>query len=264
MDVGTSGADHAVDVRERLPAVLAADARLTVDRLGHFSFHWAVPIDVRGDNQAPDADKHGTISLDPGVRTFMTGYDTDGGVLERGAGDVARVSRLCVAYDHLQSRWSQPGVRHRRRYRLQRAGRRIMAKVHDLVHDLHRRLARWLCSHYRAIVLPVFESQQMAMRVHRRIRGKTARAMLTWSHYAFRQRLLATAREHPWCRVLLTTEEYTTATCGRCGNLNLRVGSAKVFRCPRCGFVADRDANAARNILLKLLTSLSALLGAVL
>jgi len=167
-------------------------------------------------------------------------------LVEWGAGDVTRLTRLCHAHDRLQSRWSQPGVRHRRRYRLQRAGRRILAKVHDLVRDLHRRLARWLCEGYRAIVLPPFETQRMAMRIHRRIRGKTARAMLTWSHYTFRRHLLFKAAEHPWCRVHVHTEEYTTATCGCCGHLNRRVGGSKLFRCPACGYQADRDANGAR------------------
>jgi putative transposase len=104
----------------------------------------------------------------------------------------------------------------------------------------------------------VFETQKMATRLHRRIRSKTARDMLTWSHYSFRQRLLHKAREFPGCHIHIATEEYTSKTCGQCGILNAKLGGSKVFCCGQCGYTADRDANAARHILLlKFLTEMN-------
>ena len=47
------------------------------------------------------------ISLDPGVRTFMTGYDPSGIAVEWGKKDIGRVYRLCHAYDKLQSKRDQ-------------------------------------------------------------------------------------------------------------------------------------------------------------
>lgn len=47
------------------------------------------------------------ISLDPGVRTFMTGYDPSGTAVEWGKNDIGRVYRLCHAYDKLQSKRDQ-------------------------------------------------------------------------------------------------------------------------------------------------------------
>jgi putative transposase len=76
-----------------------------------------------------------------GVRTFETGYDPSGQIYEWGANDMQRIYRLCKAHDDLQSRWSQPDVRHRQRYRLQRAARRLRARIRNLVDDLHHRLA---------------------------------------------------------------------------------------------------------------------------
>src|SRR5262249_17521274 len=74
----------------------------------------------------------------------------------------------------------------------------------------------------------------------------------TWSHYRFRQHLLHKAREYPWCRVIVCTEEYTSKTCGCCGEINRGLGGSKTFRCPnpRCASELDRDINATRNILL--------------
>ena len=48
-------------------------------------------------------------------------------------------------------------------------------------------------------------------------------------------------------------ESFTSKTCGKCGKINQLLGSSKEFICPFCGYDADRDVNAGRNILLKFL-----------
>ncbi|CAG8563269.1 1267_t:CDS:2 [Ambispora gerdemannii] len=45
-------------------------------------------------------------------------------------------------------------------------------------------------------------------RGQRRIGSKTAQAMCTCSHFRFGQHLIHKAREHPWCRIVVCTEEY--------------------------------------------------------
>jgi hypothetical protein len=39
---------------------------------------------MESENQAPDSRLHNTISLDPGCRTFISGYDADGTLIEWG------------------------------------------------------------------------------------------------------------------------------------------------------------------------------------
>jgi len=85
----------------------------------------------------------------------------------------------------------------------------------------------------------------------RSISTKTARAMCTMSHFGFKQRLLSKQREYPDCNVIICDEAYTSKTCGACGGLNDSLGGKKEFECAFCGYCADRDVNAARNILLK-------------
>src|SRR3954465_15802377 len=142
----------------------------------------------------------------------------------------------------------------RKRYKLRRAMLRIQKKIRALIDDCHQKLAKWLCESYHIMLLPEFRTQEMIQRGRRRIRSKTARAMCTWSHYRFRQHLLHKAREHPWCEVVVCTEEYTSKTCGRCGHINKGLGGSKVFRCPACRVELDRDINGARNIFLRYLT----------
>ena len=76
-------------------------------------------------------------------------------------------------------------------------------------------IAKWpsgLCLEYTMVLLPEFKTQRMVLRNNRRLSSKTARAMVTWSHYRFRQRLLSKTREYPWCRVVLVNESYTSKT----------------------------------------------------
>ncbi|KAK9490660.1 hypothetical protein V1508DRAFT_424280, partial [Lipomyces doorenjongii] len=69
----------------------------------------------------------------------------------------------------------------------------------------------------------------------RRIRSKTARAMATWSHYKFQQRLLDKAREYKSCKVVWSLKN----TPVRHAENSTTLG---VVKC-------DRDVNGARNTL---------------
>ena len=130
--------------------------------------------------------------------------------------------------------------------------RRIREKIRNLVKDVHCKLVQFLCQNYEVILIPIFETQEMVNRTTRKIRSKTARQMITWSHYTFRQRLLDKVKlEYPWIRVVVVTEEYTSKTCSCCGHIHWNLGSSKIFICPHCHVVMDRDLNAARNILIK-------------
>ena len=99
----------------------------------------------------------------------------------------------------------------------------------------------------------------MIIKNKRRIRSKTARAMLTWSHYRFQQRLINKSREYPWCKVIICDEQYTSKTCGHCGVIKQNLNSSKIFKCSSCHVTIDRDFNGARNILLRYMTLLKSL-----
>ncbi len=181
----------------------------------------------------------------------MTGYDPSGKVWEWGKQDIGRIYRLCHVVDKLQSKWSGNNVRHKQRYQLQRAARRIRSRIRNLIDEVHKKLSKWLCDAYDVILLPIFETSKMVRRGQRKIRSKTVRAMVTWSHYRFRQRLLYKSSLYNGSRVILCDEAYTSKTCG---HIHQKLGGSKTFRCPVCEYVIDRDVNGARNILLRYLT----------
>lgn len=237
---------------ELLPEKLDYDTRLQRTRLGEFYLCLLSPLAKRSESQAPSVSEgRHMIALDPGVRTFQTGYCPDGSTMEFAPGDVGRIARLCIALDKLQSKWSQSDVNHKHRYSIQKAGRRLREKIKNLVRDLHHSTAKLLCRAFETILIPVFETRHMVSKVKRRIGSQTARMMLTWSHFQFRKILKDKAREYPWCSVFVVDESYTSKTCGSCGQLHQSLGAAKTFVCPSCQFALDRDVNGARNILLR-------------
>ena len=73
---------------------------------------------------------------------------------------------------------------------------------------------------------------------------------MQWSHCRFMDRLQWKAG-HLDTTVLVNGEAYTSKTCGRCGEVYDKLGRKKTFVCPKCKWTADRDANGARNILLR-------------
>lgn len=203
---------------EPLPSEMPHDFKVIRTRLGHYYLSIPVDLEVRGESQAPRPKWVGgeggeVIAIDPGVRTPFVAFDPQGYIYEIGGGDFGRIRRLCKHLDDLQSRWSQAGVRKKRRYRMKRAGARMRRRIRNLVDELHRKTAAWLCESYRVILYPHYETSGMvskkAKRISRQLSSKTARAMLTWAHFRFKQHLLHKIREYPWCRVVLVNEAYT-------------------------------------------------------
>ena len=230
---------------EELPLEMDNDLRITRDQLGHVYVCYCVPRPTH-----PPVPGNRVISLDPGVRTFLTGYDPDGRLVEIGSGDITRVVRLLVQADKVQSKEKDKKHRSRRR-QLRRARLRIFARARNLVDEVHRKTCKFLTATYENILLPQFESSRMVPRGARRIGCKTARQMMTWAHYRFREMLITKASQRVGCHVVICDEAYTSKTCGRCGKIHATLGGAKVFTCPACGFCLGRDVNGARNILLR-------------
>ena len=220
------------------------ECRLVQER----GLYWlVVPYPAQCDIETPSGD--GVVALDPGVRTFLTYFsETECGKLGHHA--FGRIQRLCHWLDDLISRTTkEPNRRKRRQMRAAQA--RMRQRITNLVDELHWQLARWLTSNYRIILLPTFETHDMTQRASRKIRSKTARIMLTFRHYEFKQRLKWKA----WQRgalVLDVNEAYTSKTRSWDGTMNTKLGGAKVIR-DETGFAMDRDVNGARGIFLRAL-----------
>jgi putative transposase len=192
-------------------------------------------------------------SIDPGNRCFNTVYNTQGYIYELGIGCKKKIFELNEKIDEMQSILSNKNIYHRRRYRLKRYQRKIRSRIFNLVKDLHYKICKFLCSKSSIIILPKFSTKSVCNKEKSILRKTEKRFTYNLSHFKFRQRLNDKVKQYPWVNLIITTEEYTTQTCGRCGELNKSIGSKKIFSCKKCSYVSDRDFNSARSILLKTL-----------
>lgn len=222
--------------REALPPVMY-DCRL-ICHAGEY--YLCVPYDKP--RRVPENQRQTDVALDPGVRTFVTWYSPAMSG-KFGEHDFGRIVRLCYHLDALMSRISKANSR--ARYRMRKAAARLRRRIQNLVSELHKKVAAWLCKHFETIYLPTFETQEMVTK----LRSKTARAMLTWAHYRFKLTLRDMAGVYG-SRVIDVNEAYTSKTCSVCGHIQ-QIGSREYWLCSQCGTEHDRDQNGARGIFLK-------------
>lgn len=215
-------------------------------RLGEF--YLVVPVDRQRNEERMGPPN--MVAIDPGVVCFACCYDSDGNVTDWARDDQVKLRRIYLKIDALVSKKDRADTRAAKRRLLKRRIARLYKRCQNLAYDLHHRFATFLLSTYNTILLPTFNVLQMVKRGHRNISKATARAMLSLSHYKFRQVLLAKARFYPGSRVAMVTKEYTSKACSNCGTLN-RPRPNRTYHCASCSHEADRDHNGAINIMLE-------------
>ena len=194
------------------------------------------------------------VAVDPGVRSFMTLFsEASFGWL--GQQDIGRIQRLCYYLDNLISRSTKASAK--KRYRMRKAADSIRLKIRNLVDELHHQIARFLVDNFDIILLPTFETSQMTIKKGRKIRSKTVRQMLTFSHYRFKQFLKHKAFE-AGKTVLDVNEAYTSKTVSWTGEIIHNLGGRKKIKSSD-GQVMDRDLNGGRGIFLRSLVDIPSL-----
>lgn len=207
-------------------------------------------VKVVNDNQVGNRSSvSNVISLDPGVRTFLTGFDPQrNNVVHIGLDPQKKILQILSLIDSLTSK--KVKSKKRKKYKLKKVINRLRFKIKNMVNNLHYNTTSFLCKNYDVIILPIFCTKEMSEKKQRIIGKKTVRVLQSLSHFRFRQRLIDKAEEYG-CKVLVVTEEYTSKTCTNCGILKRNLGGNKTFNCGSCKLKIDRDTNGARNILLK-------------
>lgn len=237
---------------EQLPGEIA-DSRLIL-RNGR----WYLSVPIKSTTQIPE-NQGRVVALDPGIRSFITFFAEDScGHL--GQGDFGRIQRLATHLDNLLSKLDRgrkdDNVGAKRRYRMRKAAARLRQKIMDLIDELHWKVARFLVDSFDIILLPTFETKQMASKAGRKLRKKSVRSMLTFAHYRFKERLKQKAFETGKV-VYDVNEAYTSKTASWSGEIVKNLGGAKSIKSG--GIEVDRDINGARGIFLRALRDTSSL-----
>ena len=196
------------------------------------------------ENQAIVKPNLGLISLDPGVRTILTGINPSTGEKTIvGEGSTSRIKSLFKRIDSLKPDKDMLPLEieeiHLKR-------RKIWSKIKNMVSDLHWKTASYLSKNHRDVLLG-------DIRVSKIVTGsktsKTNNRMLKQlSFYKFKTKLAFKCKQNG-SRLYLVHEANTTKTCHKCGTMK-DIGASKVYQCEnvKCKMVYDRDLNSAYNI----------------
>jgi putative transposase len=207
------------------------------------------------------------IALDPGVRSFLTGFTGDfchvnflpdlqddiKALFARADKQKAQAESLKQKIDAKEFVPKSSMKQHQGEaihQRLWQNYRSTSAKITHRVEQMHILVAKYLTENFDVIILPCFATSQMIRCEKSVLRNATRRLMGTLSHYKFRIRLIEQATTRG-AIVLSIGEEYTTKTCASCLMVGKPVGGSKKFTCTSCGFTVGRDVNGAINILQK-------------
>ena len=111
------------------------------------------------------------VALAPGIRNFLTFFsETSAGHIRNHA--FGRIQRLCAHLDNPLSRAKLEKLRLRKRNLY--AAARMRVRTGNLVEELHHQAARWLADNFDLILIPAFETKDMARRGARKLRAKSA------------------------------------------------------------------------------------------
>jgi IS605 OrfB family transposase len=191
---------------------------------------WFPSDDRRNDSQVKYVTKGDRlISLDPGIRKFLVGYDPSGYSIFIGEGASLELTKLLLEID-----------KHDNTYLLWK-------KVKNLVSELHWKTISFLVENYDTIILPDFRVSQMIR--SRKLSRMTKRLMCMFSFHSFKEKLKYKCDAYSK-KLIIVDESYTSCTCGVCGTINDTKGK-EIFSCISCGLKMDRDVGGSRNILIK-------------
>jgi transposase len=184
-----------------------------------------------------------SCSLDPGTRKFQTIYSEENTIkigIRR-----EQLKKLQEKLDNLQSLRSNKLIT---KSKYTKKNSKIQFRIKNLIDELHYQTISYLTKTFQTIFIPKFESQEL-IKINKS--KKFRRDLLSLRHYTFRERLISKSKMKQGCTVHICTEEYTSKTCGLCGNLNYDLGSNEIYECKKCNLKIDRDINGARNIHIK-------------
>jgi transposase len=200
-------------------------------------------VPIQENNRSIPNKEHNLISLDPGLRTFMTGISEDGFV-KIGNNVNSIIEKKIQKLNNIKNNENIKNKIKKKNEFL------INKKISNKIDDLHWKTIKYLTHNYRSILLGNMSAKSIVKKNNSVLRKTQKVACLRTKYYVFRQRL-----EYK-CLMFnvnykLVSEYRTSKTCSNCGNYNEVLGASCVYYCSKCRCMIDRDINGARNIYIR-------------
>ena len=193
------------------------------------------------------------VAGDTGGRTLITLYD-ENGVQEIGHNMSEQIEKMLNEKDKLKKKYRNQMQKIKKTRMADKAYksaknkyRRINEKIQNRINDMHYKAIAKLME-YSLICIPKLNIKQI-IRKEGNLTQTAKRVLVTEKHCQFLKRLQEKGEQHG--KIVKIVDEYlTTKTCSGCfGKYDVKAD--KVYICPTCKLVIDRDINAARNIYIQ-------------
>lgn len=197
--------------------------------------HWYVLI-VCDMGDAPKKRNGAAVGLDVGLKHFVA--DSDGNTVENPR-CFKRASKKLRRAQRKTARRTK-GSNRRRKASKQTARQHL--KIARRRKDHAHKVARSYVDRYAFIAVEDLRVSNMLKNHHL----AKAIADASWSTF---KNLLCLKAESAGCRVIEVPPHFTSQRCFQCKEIVQKSLSVRTHLCPHCGYVENRDTNAAKNIL---------------
>src|SRR6266700_3625713 len=201
--------------------------------------HWYALIVCETEPQnehLPSICEHADVGIDVGLKSFLT--DSEGKFVEN-----PRFYRTSAATLRRKQRMMYRRKKgSKRRRKAARSTAHTHLKIKRQRRDFHSKTAKSYAEQYQVIAVEKLSILNMVQN------HSLAKSILDASWGAFLDILEARA-ENAGHQVVRVNPRFTSQKCYNCGEIVQKSLSVRTHLCPFCGYLADRDVNAAKNIL---------------
>jgi putative transposase len=189
--------------------------------------------------------KNNYVSIDPGIRTFLTCYGKD-----RAFQIGNNFSKIIGKYiDKLKKARIEEKSKNKKYRKLEI---RINNKIKNKVNELHWKSINILIKNYDTIIIGKWSTKDICARKTSVLASKTKILAQRTNYYKFLNKLQYKCNLKN-INLKIVEESYTSRVCSNCGYDKRNLKGSKIFNCDKCKKKINRDINGAKNILLKAL-----------
>jgi putative transposase len=224
--------------------VVDGTARILSATVSRTAQRWFVSFTVEVERTVPAAHSHpgSAIGIDLGIRALLTGVDDAGRVTSAPGPKPLRVALLKLSRASRAHTRRAPGSMNRRKHADRLA--RIHARVANIRADALHKATTSIAARYETAVTEDLNVAGM-------LRNRGLARALADQGFSTVVRMLDYKTGWQGGRLVQADRWFPSSkTCSACGAVKTKLPlHVRVFSCEACGMVANRDENAARNLL---------------
>lgn len=182
-----------------------------------------------------DNEIKGTITLDPGVCTFMTGLSEN---------KIIKYGDECYKYiktklKHTDKIINNKNIPDRIKKKIRNRNEK---KIQNRVNELHWKVINNLTNNYQNILIGDMSVKGIVKNGQSNLNKMSKRLTYKLKFYQFRQRLEYKC-DTKNRNLKVVNEKYTSKTCSYCGYYKENLSGSRIFNCDKCKNIIDRDVN---------------------